>query len=175
MAGWFQRYIPNYAAPMTDLFKKSDRFTWTPEAQVAFESLKTSLTTTPVLRHPDFTKPFYIHLNASMIGVGSVLFQIINGVEYPITIMSKKLNSAQRNYSVTELECLEAILCIKKFRCYMEGMEFTLITDHASQKWLMGQKDLAGRLARWSLKLQGFNINIVRRKGSVNVVADTRE
>lgn len=110
-----------------------------------------------------------------MTGVGSVLFQIINGVEYPITIMSKKLNSAQRNYSVTELECLEAILCIKKLRCYMEGMEFTLITDHASQKWLMGQKDLAGRLARWSLKLQGFNINIVRRKGSVNVVADTRE
>lgn len=176
MAGWYQRYIFGYAAtaaPMTDLLKKSENFKWTPEAQVAFESLKTSLTTAPVLRHPDFSKPFNIQVDASMTGVGGVLFQIVDGVEYPIAFMSKKLNSAQRNYSVTELECLAAILCIKKFRCYIEGMEFTLITDHASLKWLMGQKDLTGRLARWSLKLQGFNFNIIHRKGSANVVADT--
>lgn len=86
--------------------------------------------------------------------------------------MSHKLNSAQRNYSVTEQECLAEILSLKKFRGYVEGMKFTIVTDHASLKWLMTQKDLAGRLPRWSLKLQPFDFTIEHRKGSANVVPD---
>lgn len=176
MAGWYQRYIHNYssiAAPITDLLKVSDRFIWTDEAQMAFESLKHSLTTAPVLMHPDFSSHFYIQCDASMTGVGGVLFQMVDGNEHPIAFMSRKLNSAQRNYTVTELECLAAVLCIKQFRCYVEGMPFTVITDHASLKWLMGQKDLTGRLARWSLKLQSFDFTIEHRKGTANVVPDT--
>lgn len=176
MAGWYQRYIKGYAAtaaPLTDLLKKAERFKWNPAAQDAFDALKTSLTTAPVLTHPDFSLPFYIQCDASAAGVGGVLFQLSGGEEHPIAFMSKKLNTAQRNYSVTELECLAAILCVAKFRCYVEGMKFTIITDHASLKWLMSQKDLAGRLARWSLKLQGFNFDIEHRKGSANIVPDT--
>lgn len=175
MAGWYQRYINNYsaiAAPMTDLFKKVDRFCWTPQAQTAFDALKISLTTAPVLRHPNFQLPFYIQCDASKIGVGGVLFQLIDGEEHPIAFMSKKLNTAQQNYSVTELECLAAVLCVKRFRCYIEGMAFTIITDHASLKWLMNQKDLTGRLARWSLKLQAFDFTIIHRKGAANIVPD---
>lgn len=95
-----------------------------------------------------------------------VLFQLKDGEEHPIAFMSRKLNAAQRNYSVTELECMAAVLCVKQFRCYVEGMPFTIITDHASLKWLMSQKDLSGRLARSSLKLQTFDFNIEHRKGS---------
>lgn len=73
---------------------------------------------------------------------------------------------------MTELECLAAVLSIRKFRSYVEGLPFTVITDHASLKWLMGQKDLSGRLARWSLKLQAFNFKIEHRKGTANVVPD---
>ena len=89
-----------------------------------------------------------------------------------IAFMSQKLNAAQRNYSVTELECLAAVLGIKKFRAHVEGMPFKVVTDHASLKWLMSQKDLSGRLARWSLKLQAFDFSIEHRKGSANVVPD---
>lgn len=74
---------------------------------------------------------------------------------------------------VTELECMAAVVCIKKFRPYIEGLPFTVITDHSSLRWLMNQKDLNGRLARWSLKLQGFDFKIEHRKGSLNVVPDT--
>lgn len=65
------------------------------------------------------------------------------------------------------------MLAVQKLRSYIEGMTFTIITDHASLKWLMGQKDLTGRLARWSLKLQIFDFKIEHRKGSANVVPDT--
>lgn len=167
MAGWYQRFIANYAAivaPITDLIGKK-RFDWTDEAQLAFTKLKQCLTTSPVLSHPDFSRPF--------VGVGSVLFQVDDdGQERPIAFMSRKFNSAQRNYSVTEQECLTAILSLKKFRAYVEGMRFKIITDHASLKWLMSQKELSGRLARWSLKLQGFDFDIEYRKGSANVVPD---
>lgn len=176
MTGWYQRFIRDFsgiAAPMTDLVGKTGKFTWTEGAQTAFEKLKACLSSAPVLQQPDFSRPFYIQCDASTVGVGSVLFQIMSdGQEHPIAFHSKKLNAAQKNYSITELECYAAVLSVKHFRAYVELMQFTIITDHASLKWLMGQKDLNGRLCRWSLKLQAFNFAIEHRKGSANVVPD---
>lgn len=177
LTGWYQRFISNYSAvsaPLSDIKGKPEKFKWSAKAQEAFEALKHCLTSAPVLTHPDFSKPFLVQCDASLTGVGSVLCQVgEDGQEHPIAFMSKKLNAAQRNYSVTELECYAAVLSVKKFRPYIEGMKFTIITDHASLKWLMGQKDLGGRLARWSLKLQAFDFSIEHRKGSAHVVPDT--
>lgn len=177
LTGWYQRFINNYSAissPLTDIKGKPEKFKWSSEAQSSFEALKYCLTSAPVLTHPNFAKPFLIQCDASQTGVGSVLCQVgEDGQEHPIAFMSKKLNSAQKNYSVTELECYSAVLSVKKFRPYVEGMQFTIVTDHASLKWLMGQKDLGGRLARWSLKLQAYNFAIEHRKGSEHVVPDT--
>lgn len=64
-------------------------------------------------------------------------------------------------------------MCLEKCKGYEKGMPFTIITDHASLKWLMSQKDLSGRLTRWSLRLQAYDFNIEHRKGSLNVVAYT--
>lgn len=138
MAGWYQRYVSNFsaiAAPITDLLGGNSKFRWTSEAQIAFETLKERMTNAPILTHPDFKRPFVIQCDASTTGVGSVLYQLDDdGNEKPIAFMSKKLNTAQRNYSITELECLAAVLSIKRFRGYVEGMEFTVVTDHASLK-----------------------------------------
>ncbi|KAH8406928.1 hypothetical protein KR222_007158, partial [Zaprionus bogoriensis] len=97
--------------------------------------------------------------------------EILN--ERPIAFISKKLNRAQRNYTVTEQECLAAIVALKNFRAYVEGHEFTIITDHASLKWLMSNHDLSSRLARWALCLQRFRFKIEHRKGSLNIVPDS--
>lgn len=133
-----------------------------------------ALISAPVLVNPVFTKNFYIQCDVSSTGIGSVLFQRAeNGAENPIAYISHKLNSSQRNYSVTELDCLAAFISVKKFRCYIEGLPFTIITDYSSLKWLMDQKDLSGRLARWSLKLQMFDFKFEYRKGNQNVVPDS--
>lgn len=175
-AGWYRRFIKDFAsisAPLTDTLKKSCKFTMGEKAIAAFEKLKKALTSAPVLRHPDFTRRFYIQCDASDYGTGAVLFQLDDSnEEHPIAFYSQKLNSCQRNYSVTEKECLAAVMAVKKFRPYVEMMPFTVITDHASLKWLMSLKDLSGRLARWSLQLQVFDFEIVHRKGSDNIVAD---
>lgn len=175
-AGWYRRFIKNYAsmaAALTDTLKKSTKFTMTPAAEESFHNLKQALTTAPVLKHPDFTKRFFIQCDASESGIGAVLFQKGDeGEENPIAFYSQKLNGCQRNYSVTEKECLAAVMAIKRFRAYVELMSFTVITDHASLKWLMNMKDLSGRLARWSLQLQTFSFEIEHRRGKDNVVAD---
>lgn len=176
-AGWYRRFIKDFASissPLTDTLRKGQKFSLTPRAIEAFDRLKYCLTTAPVLRHPDFSREFFIQCDASDYGVGAVLFQKTeSGEENPIAFYSQKLNACQRNYSVTEKECLSAVLAIKRFRPYVELMKFTVITDHASLKWLMSLKDLSGRLARWSLQLQAYDFSIIHRKGSENIVADT--
>lgn len=176
VTGWYRRFVANYsvkACALTELLKGGKRFKWTTEAQLAFDALKKSLLEAPVLINPDFSRHFYIQCDASTTGVGSVLFQRDDdGTEHPIAFYSQKLNAAQRNYNTTELECLAAVLSVKKFRGYVEGHPFTIITDHSSLKWLRSQRDLSGRLARWSLKLQAFDFNMEFRKGSQNTVPD---
>ena len=173
MAGWYRRFVKNYAslaAPISDCLKKTAKFVLT---EAAKETLKEALTSAPVLIHPDFRKRFFIQCDASYFGVGAVLFQKDEETnERPIAFFSQKLNSCQTNYSVTEKECLGAVLAMKRFRPYVELMPFTIITDHASLKWLISLKDLNSRLARWPLQLQSFKFDIEHRKGSENIVAD---
>jgi len=138
MVGWYRKFISNFAAvsaPLAGLLKPRQKFVMSVEGERAFNKLKEMLCSAPVLRSPDFSKPFYIHCDASNTGVGGVLVQRSeSGEEYPIAFVSKKLNKAQKNYSVTEQECLAAIICIKRFRAYVKGHEFTMFTDHASLK-----------------------------------------
>lgn len=174
--GWYRRFIHDYStltAPLTDTLKKTPKFVLPPEAIKSFEELKRCLVSSPVLSSPDFERHFYVQCDASNVGVGAVLFQKDDdGGEHPIEFFSKKLNNAQKNYSTTEKECLAVVLAIAKFRQYIELMDFTVITDHSSLQWLMRQQDLSGRLARWSLKLQGYKFSIEHRKGTQNVVPD---
>ncbi|GBP03962.1 Retrovirus-related Pol polyprotein from transposon 297 [Eumeta japonica] len=177
MANWYRAFICNFAdlaGPLSDCLKKSKNpFMLTEEAKISFEKLKEALSSAPVLAQPNFNKEFIIQCDASKIGVGGVLLQYDDeGKEHPIAFVSQKLNKAQRNYTITELECLAAIVSVNRFRPYIEGLPFRIITDHASLKWLMSQKDLSGRLARWSLKLQRYTFTIEHRKGSLNVVPD---
>jgi hypothetical protein len=75
LMGYYRKFIRSYgdiAATLTQLLKK-EAFSWTPTA--AFDALKMSLTTVPVLQLPDFTKPFMMDCNASGSGFGAVLHQ----------------------------------------------------------------------------------------------------
>lgn len=176
MATWYNRFISNFASkcgPITDLLKKNvKKFEWTPEAESALNVLKTALISAPVLKTPDFTKPFIIQADASDRGVGAILVQHHDYQECVITYMSQKLSTAQSKYTTTEKECLAVILAVEKFRPYIEGVRFTVISDHASLQWLTNLKDPSGRLARWALRLQRYDFEILHRKGNLMVVPD---
>ena len=73
---------------------------------------------------------------------------------------------------MTERECLAVVWAVKKYREYLEGSRFTVITDHSSLRWLWNLKDPSGRLARWALSLQKYDIEVIHRKGALHHVPD---
>ncbi|GFX74043.1 transposable element Tcb2 transposase [Trichonephila clavipes] len=90
----------------------------------------------------------------------------------PIAFASRTLNKAERNYTVTERECLAVIWALNKFKTYFGSLPVKVITDHAALTKLTNGKNLSSRMIRWALKLSGFNIEWEHRPGVQNVVAD---
>ncbi|XP_076062358.1 uncharacterized protein LOC143037703 [Oratosquilla oratoria] len=88
------------AEPLTDLLRKDHDFVWTPTCETAFKNLKSLLTNAPVLRAPDFQRPFLLQVDANDTCIGAALLQEHNEVLHAIAYYSKKLSPAQKNYSV---------------------------------------------------------------------------
>ncbi|GFS73933.1 retrovirus-related Pol polyprotein from transposon 17.6 [Trichonephila clavipes] len=171
MAGWYQKFIPQYAdicEPLYRLKKKGAKFNWSTEAQDSFYKIKRALTVAPVLKLPNFTEQFNLFTNASGVGIGAVL----NQNHRPIAFASRTLNKAERNYTVTERECLAVIWALNKFKTYFGSLPVKVITDHAALTKLTNGKNLSSRMFRWALKLSEFNIEWEHRPGVQNVVAD---
>lgn len=173
---WFRRFIPNFAnltEPLTRLTRKNSNWKWDDEQEKAFQALKTLLTTAPILRQADENQPYILKTDASNYALGAVLMQGEGQDERPVEFASRLLNSAERNYSTTEREALAVVWAISKFRGYIEGLPITVVTDHQALKWLMSLRSPTGRLARWALQIQAYNITIKYTPGRTNVVADT--
>ncbi|GFT19613.1 retrovirus-related Pol polyprotein from transposon opus [Trichonephila clavipes] len=132
MSQWYAKCIKIYAdicEPLYNLKRKLKRFIyiWSIEAQKAFDAVKAAITKAPVLKFPDFKKPFELFTDASSIGVGAVL----NQEQRPVVFASRTLSAAERNYTVTERECLSVVWALNKFRTYLGSLPIKVITDHA--------------------------------------------
>ncbi|GFY18892.1 retrovirus-related Pol polyprotein from transposon 297 [Trichonephila clavipes] len=171
MTGWYQKFIPRYAdicEPLYQLKKKGAKFNWSGEAQDSFDQIKRTLTEAPILQLPNFSEQFNLFTDASGVGIGAVLQQN----QKPIAFASRTLNKAERNYTVTERECLAVIWALNKFKTYFGPLPVKVITDHAALTKLTNGKNLSSRMIRWALKLSEFNIEWEHRPGVQNVVAD---
>jgi hypothetical protein len=78
LAGYYHRFIPDFskiAKPMTWLLQKDEKFVWTPKCEEAFHTLRTLLTSAPILAQPDIEKPFDVYYDASGTSLGCILMQ----------------------------------------------------------------------------------------------------
>lgn len=175
LVSWYRRFIPNFSNiifPLNTLLRKNVKWLWSDECQKAFDEIKTKLLESPILSCPDYSKPLVLQTDASFSGLGAVLTQDVEGQEKVIAFASRSLSDNERKFSVTEKELLAVLWAIQKFRPYLEGYHFILITDHFALKWINGLKNPSGRLARWSLLLQEHSFTVVHRKGTLHKVPD---
>ena len=178
MAGYYRNFCLNFseiAAPLTNLLSKKVKFVWTDDCQMAFDKVKLLLQKSPVLKSPDYEKPFKLIIDSSDVGTGSVLVQeASDGLDHPVSYFSKKFLKYQRNYSVVEKETLGLVLALEHFDVYLGSTPFKIkvYTDHNPLTFLKTMKNKNQRLVRWSLALQEYNLEIQHIPGSENVVAD---
>ncbi|GFV55619.1 retrovirus-related Pol polyprotein from transposon 297 [Trichonephila clavipes] len=163
---------PQKTAPITDMSSPTSVKQWGSEQEEAFRDLKSKLASPPVLKPPDGTKPFVIRTDASSVALGAVLLKREKDEEQPIEYASRLLSSSERNYSTTEREALAVVWVLETFRGYVEGQTIRLSSDHQSLKWLLSLKSPTGRLARWALQIQSYNLTIDYIPGRSNFIAD---
>ena len=178
MAGYYRKFCQNFSVitePLTGLLKKNTKFIWTDKCQGAFEKVKAILSNSPVLSAPNFRKQFKLFVDASDVGVGAVLMQEDDShVDHPICFFSKKFDKHQKNYSTIEKECLALILALNQFEVYLSTTASPVLvyTDHNPLTFINKMKNKNQRILRWSLTLQGYNLDIRHIKGKDNVIAD---
>lgn len=178
MAGFCREYIPNYAriaAPLENLLKGKGKnslkqISWTQREEDAFKGLKRNIGNKTSRFLPDNNKTFLLITDASSIAIGAILAQKDEeGRMRMISAYSKRLDTAQQNYTITERELLAIVKACEHFKHYLWGKEFELHTDHKALTYLQTCKDPTLRLLRWALSLQQFDIKIVYIKGGDNI------
>ena len=178
---FYARFVPDMAtvaAPLNELLKKDAEWKWSEKEEKCFRELKRRLTSAPILAHYDAQRPVQLITDASPYGIGAVLMQKgAEGEERPVRFASRTLSKAERNYSQIEREGLAVIFGVTRFRQYLWGRRFTLVTDNKPLSTILGPKTqlpamAAARIQRWALTLAAYTYDVTYRKSSDIPLAD---
>ena len=176
---FLRRWVPHFADimdPLRILLKKGHfKKKWT-EAQVqAWEDLRAALADTPVLAHPRFDRPFYIHCDTSTVALGGALLQKSDEGEFQVVAyLSKSLSAAQRNYSIHEVEALSVLYALETWHTYLFGQaKVDVFCDSQAVCWLFKPNSkYEGRCMRWALRASRWPVHLHHVKGKNNHIAD---
>ena len=190
-AGYYRKFVPGFskiARPLNDLLvghpaKKMRKgklgsvqtpdWKWGSEQQVAFDKLKSLLTSPPILGYAQYGKSFILHTDASHEGLGAVLYQEQQGHKRVIAYASRGLSQSERNYAAHKLEFLALKWAIvDKFHDYLYGSEFVVFTDNNPITYVLTSAKLDATGHRWLAALSAYNFSIKYRTGGSSADAD---
>lgn len=172
LVGYFRKFVMNFAQlahPLNKLLKRDAVWTWTDEQENSFKTLKEKLIDRPVLAIYDPNGETELHTDASKYGVGGILLQRVKGSSdsfRPVAFYSRQTSPEERNFHAYELETLAVVCSLRKFRVYLLGQNFKIITDCSALRSTFTKRDIIPRIARWYLLLQEFQCTIEYRPGN---------
>ncbi|KAJ0003805.1 hypothetical protein NQD34_008903 [Periophthalmus magnuspinnatus] len=197
-AGYYRRFIKDYAiiakplnnltrgyAPVRKSKKPGPHKTptynpnqpfgerWSPNCQSAFETLIKKLTTAPVLGFADSSRPYILHTDASVTGLGAALYQEQEGKLRVIAYASRGLSQSESHYPAHKLEFLALKWSVtEKFQDYLYGAEFTVVTDSNPLTYILTSAKLDATGHRWLAALSTYTFKLLYRAGKQNIDAD---
>ncbi len=197
LAGFFRRYIKDFGAiatPLYDLTKNSPAkrspINWSIKAEHAFKRLKNAVTTSPVLRLPDWRYYFVVDTDASGYAIGAILLQYFQEESnydkplkellrtgkaknlHPIAFESRKLTDTEQRYSAQEREMLAVCHALEHWRSIIEGTRIVVRTDHESLKYFRSTKIMTRRMAKFLDIIETFDPLIIYKPGAEQQAVD---
>lgn len=173
MCTYVSKFIPNFSdktAPIRELLKNKVAWHWDNEQEDAFNELKSALSTAPVLKYYDVSKPLTVSVDSSMYGVGAVLLQ----EGHPVYYASKSYSETEKRWANIEKEFYAVLFGLTKFHQFVYGRIVTVETDHKPLLFIMKKQfdDCPARLKRMLYSLQKYEFNLVYRPGKQMYVSD---
>ena len=182
MVNYYAKFLPRLSSmlsPLYRLLQKNARWSWGPEEDRAFQTAKSSLTSSSVLTHYDPAQELFLDCDASPYGVGAVLsHRMADRSMKPIAYASRSLHPAEKRYSQLDKESLAIVFGVKKFHHYLFGRTFTICSDHKHLQHLFSASRpipqlASARIQRWALTLSAYDYSIVYRPGTEMGNADS--
>ena len=162
LCNYYRKFQNNYSeltAKFQYQLSAKNKWRWCQEQDETLQSIKDKFLEVVILHHPNFKQPFFLNCDASNISLGTTLYQEDkNGNHLVISFASRTLNQCEKNYNVTEKELLSVVFACGKFCTYILGYPVTVRTDHKSISFLRRCKLSHGRLTRWILLLQEYDL-----------------
>ena len=157
-------------APLRQLLKKENEFTWDATFEAAFQKVKDAVAKNTTLKYFDTNKPVTIQVDASQDGLGAALVQ----EDGPVAFASKALTDTECRYANIEREMLAVVFGIKRFHTYVYGRNFTVESDHKPLEAIATKNlaDTPARLQRMLLNIQGYDYLLKYRPGKEMLLAD---
>ena len=146
---------------------------WSDAAEEAFQALIQRCTTAPVLGYADFSLPFELHIDASGIGLGAVLYQKQEGKKRVIAYASRTLSQSEARYPAHKLEFLALKWALTdQFYEYLYGNSFEVYTDNNPLTYVLTTAKLDACGQRWVSAIALMNFNLHYKPGRTNIDAD---
>ena len=169
---YMARFLPHMAEtlqPLRNLTRKATKWCWSQDCEKSFQAIKEQLTKAPVLSYFDSNEEIVVQVDSSKDGLGAVLLQ--NG--QPVEYASRSLSDSEKKWAQIEKEALAVLYGLEKFDQYTFGRKVTVQNDHKPLENIL-KKPLSQapkRLQDIIMKLLRYDIDF--HKGSELIIADT--
>ena len=171
MFSHYSRWISRYSEKVHPLVQNVS-FPLSSQAKEAFEGLRRDVAESMVTAI-DESAPFIVETDASDHAIAATLSQNSR----PVAFFSRTLNNSERRHFSVEKEAYNIVEALRKWRHYLIGRHFQLITDQRSVAFMFNGRQTGKikneKIMRWRLELSSYNYDIVYRPGSENAAADT--
>ena len=179
LAQYLQKYYRMLSTSLEPLNKllhslplPSSKVPWTPELIACFEKVKAELAAPALLQMPRQGFKFWMVTDASAVGIGAALGQVVHGVNGVIAFASRACTKTEQKMDATSLEALAVMFGGLKFWHYLIAGETEVWTDHLPLVHIWKKPLPNNRYERWALSMQALRITLKYVKGKENVLAD---